>query len=327
MVTFVGVPEAPDPASIYTGEQVILVKTDNSTFPNGDPWKCITCGIPAANTLGRTHLLDYPQAFNDGKRILAGDHVIDCGKYDLASVEFTPYKTFMYPIRWESSADGEGEGGAIRELRLHPDSIHLGFSVFTTNNGRLGQGIFFSRLQFNPSPTAGLPRSPRYDLINVTRLAEPNGILPLSVEGDRIHVNRDAIAVGELRGFSGRGPEAIYIQRLTNHPEYVDPVAGSPDDNWLVIEDTRGSDRQMLMAGMRGIPPLTDLVTTSVTTATRNNGPRRFFQPFLLDRHGDRGNYFGQKINGPGRGTPESGDANDPEWNAMAEPRWSPDVR
>ena len=73
---------------------------------------------------------------------------------------------------------------------------------------------------------------------------------------------------------------------------------------------------------MRGLPPLTDLVTVSAVSSVRNNGDRRFFQPFLLDRYGDRGNYYGQQINA-GNGKPES--PSDPNWNAMADPRWSPD--
>jgi hypothetical protein len=30
----------------FTGVQLILVKTDGSTFSNGDAWKCLTCGVP-----------------------------------------------------------------------------------------------------------------------------------------------------------------------------------------------------------------------------------------------------------------------------------------
>jgi hypothetical protein len=44
-VVFIGAPAAPDPASIYDGEQLILITTDGTNFPNGDPWKCITCGV------------------------------------------------------------------------------------------------------------------------------------------------------------------------------------------------------------------------------------------------------------------------------------------
>lgn len=45
----------------------------------------------------------------------------------------------------------------------------------------------------------------------------------------------------------------------------------------------------------------------------------------MLDFYGDRHTYFGQKINGDNYGIPGSGAINDPEWNGMADPRWSPD--
>ena len=47
--------------------------------------------------------------------------------------------------------------------------------------------------------------------------------------------------------------------------------------------DTRRSHRQMFIAGVRGIPPLTDMISVSTTTSTRNNGARRFFQPILTN--------------------------------------------
>jgi hypothetical protein len=112
---------------------------------------------------------------------------------------------------------------------------------------------------------------------------------------------------------------------LTNHPEYVDPIDVSPDDEWSVILDTRATDRHMFLSGMQGVPPVTDIVSSFITTGVRNNGPRRFFQPWILDKYGDRGDYYGQKVNGPGNGVPGSGDIDDPEWNAMADPKWSPD--
>src|SRR5947209_5833013 len=39
--TYAGAPSAPNPASIYSGPQVLLIKTDGGTFPNGDAWKCL----------------------------------------------------------------------------------------------------------------------------------------------------------------------------------------------------------------------------------------------------------------------------------------------
>ncbi|KAM0327929.1 hypothetical protein ACHAQA_005328 [Verticillium albo-atrum] len=349
MVTFTGAPASPDPASIYDGEQIILVKTDGETFPNGDAWKCITCGIPPEHRVGMTHMLDYPQSFDDGKRVLAGDNVITCGELDLVSPECNWNNTFVHPIRWETTAEGstnDTKGGAMRELRIHPDNVHIGFSSFYQENGQLGQHAYFGRLVFNPEPDIGLPRAPRYDVHNVTKMFNPDAIAPITVEGGELFINPEAITVGELRGFTGRGHEAVYvgspresantdvfsvhlqtgnIKRLTSHPEYVDPIDVSADDEWLVILDTRATDRHMFLSGMQGVPPVSDIVTSFITTGVRNNGPRRFFQPWILDKHGDRGDYYGQKVNGPGNGVPGSGDVDDPEWNAMADPKWSPD--
>jgi hypothetical protein len=346
LVTFTGAPLSPDPASVYNGSQIIAVKTDGKEFPSGSPWKCLTCGLAEENTRGATPTYNYPQAFGDGKRILFGTNILDCGEHKLVDAACTPERTHIYPIRWNTSPDRTGEGGAIRELRLHPDDVHLGFSVFTTTGPKIGQYAYLGRLWFNAKPTAGTPLVPRYDVVKVTRLFNPESDQPIETHGDAIVINREAIDVGEFRGFSGRGTEATYVgypaessnidvfavhlqtgkvRRLTSHPGYCDPMAVSPDDQWIAIEDTRGTDRQMWLSGMRQIPPITDLISTSVTSATRNNGQRRFFRPYLLDRYGDRGDYFGQKINGQGEGVPGSGDYNDPEWNAMADPRWSPD--
>ena len=344
LVTFTGAPPSPDPASVYNGSQIIAVRTDGKSFPSGSPWKCLTCGLAEESTRGTAPTYNYPQAFGDGKRILFGTNILDCGEQELVDAACTPERTHIYPIRWNTSPEGTGEGGAIRELRLHPDDIHLGFSVFTTVGQKIGQYAYLARLEFNEKPTAGIPLVPRYDLVKVTRLFDPKSARPIETHGDTITVNREAIDVGEFRGFSGRGTEATYVgypaessnidvfavhlqtgkvRRLTSHPEYCDPMAVSPDDQWIAIEDTRGTDRQMWLSGMRHIPPITDIISTSVTSSTRNNGQRRFFRPYLLDRYGDRGNYFGQKINGEGEGVPGSGDYNDPEWNAMADPRWS----
>ncbi|OBT67873.1 hypothetical protein VE03_02552 [Pseudogymnoascus sp. 23342-1-I1] len=344
-IIFTGAPAAPDPRSIYTGLQLIIVKADNTTFPNGDPWKCITCGVPAANQVGRVDLMDYPQAFSDGKRALAGPQIIDCGPFQLSSAKCTPKVTHIYPIRWNTSPTGDGAGGSIRELRLHPDNNHLGFnSLLIGSEGGVSQTAYIGRLVFSKSPTTGKPLSSRYDLSNVTALVDPQGSAQIYVEGSELKMNQSAISIGELRGFSGSGQEVTYlgaptescnidvyaihlitgkIRRLTAHPEYVDPVDISPDDAWTVVMDTRGTGRQMWLSGMGGIPPIVDMIVTAATSSTRNNGERRFFQPWLIDRYGDRGQYYGQRINAAGDGSP--GSVNDPEWNGRADPKWSPD--
>ncbi|RDW79288.1 TolB family protein [Aspergillus mulundensis] len=340
-VTFAGAPDVPQPGSAYSGVQLIVIKTDGRKFPNGDAWKCITCGIPTARRNGSTELLEYPQAFRDGRRVLAGNNIVDCGGAVLSSPKCVPERAHIYPIYWTNTVNGSGPGGAIRENRIHPDNVHMGFSSFTSTGGVLGQFAYFGRLVFNPFPVTGEPRVPRYELHNVTRLYDPAALQPFSVHGGKLTINPEALSVGELRGFSGSGDEIIYVganrescntdifaanidtghvRRITQHPGYADPIDVSPDNKWSVILDTRSTNRTMFMAAMRGIPPLTDLVSSTASVSIRNNGQRRFFQPWLLDSTGDRGEYLGQQLNAHETG---SESVNDPEWNAQADPRWS----
>ncbi|KAL5042596.1 hypothetical protein BDW71DRAFT_216905 [Aspergillus fruticulosus] len=304
-IEFIGAPAPPDQASIYSGEQLILVRTDGTTFSNGDPWKSLTCGVPESNALSIDPQRDYPHVARSGKKALWGHNIVDCGGFLLSSDECSPASTFIYPIFWPMTPDGSGPGG----------------SSFTTNGG---QNAFFGRLEFNPSPSTGAVLAPRYDLIDVNLLHDPVGpsILAINEKGE-LELHYDDISVGELRGFSGAGDEILYIgstieannfdilavhvttgrvRRLTSHPEYADPVAFSLDNKRFVVMDTRGSERQMWLSGMRGIPPLIDLVTASAAASTRNNHRRRFFQPILIDRYCDRGDYFGQRVNEHGTG-------------------------
>ncbi|KAI9162776.1 saponin hydrolase precursor [Paramyrothecium foliicola] len=340
-VEFVGAPATPDPASVYLGEQLILVKADGTNFSNGDPWKCLSCGVPAQNAVSLDPQRDYPHAFRNMDKVLWGHNILECSGKPLASDDCTPDLTFIYPIRWNTAADGSGRGGSPRELRLHPDDVHLGWSSFTD---RGGQNAYFGRLEFDPSPTGGEPLAPRYELVDVNLLVDPSRNDPITTDGGDLLIHEDVITVGELRGFSGAGEEILYIgystestnidvfavhvitgavRRLTSHPEYVDPLAFSHDNEWFVAMDTRGSDRQMWMSGMRWVPPVIDLVAVTAASSTRNNGPRRFFQPILIDRYGDRGDYFGQTINTAGDGS--NGSVNDPNWNGRADPAFSPD--
>ncbi len=352
VLTFAGAPAAPNPGSVYTGNQLILVKTNGTTFPNGSAWKCVTCGVPAANAAGRSEAMDYPQPFADGRRVLVGTNIVDCSPHQLDDPACTPAATHIYPIRFNATADGSGKGGFIRELRLNPDQVHLGFNAIKFDKDGVGQFGYLARLSFDAAPTTGLPLAPRYDLTKVTRLYDPApDKQPLYADPQhpgRLVLNNAAQSVGELRGFTKDGKEVTYIgspdessnidvfaanlttgkvRRLTSNPEYTDPIDISPDDNWTIAMDTRGSGRQLFLAAMRGVPPLTDLVTTAAVSSVRNNGDRRFFQPILIDRYGDRGSYQGQQINAcahPGD-ISKPGSLCDPNWNGRADPRWSPD--
>jgi hypothetical protein len=206
------------------------VKSDGTTFPNGDPWKCITCGVPEENRRGMHEGFDYPQPFNDGKRILAGRNIIDCSPHRLTDERCTAAATHIYPIYWQDTADGSGPGGSMRELRLHPDQVHLGWnklalgaagvvlggedpssSLDPSSPGQfliLDQFGYFGRLVFNADPTSGTPLAPRYELVEVSALISP-GFNGLFVEVDPEDPTQlrytQAGAVGEFRGFTKDG--------------------------------------------------------------------------------------------------------------------------
>ncbi|KAJ5335194.1 hypothetical protein N7452_007597 [Penicillium brevicompactum] len=336
-VEFVGAPAAPSPGSIYTGTQLIMIKVDGTSFSNGDPWKCLSCGVSPENARSLDPSRDYPHVARNYQQVLWGHNILECGNVPLNSDLCTPNKTHIYPIYWPA---GTNTSASPREMRMHPDDVHMGWSSFTTG----GEYSYYGRVQFNPKPNSGKLRVPRYDLVDVNLLVQPNGTAPITVHGSELKIHDEAITIGELRGFSGAGDEIIYIgstreannidlfavhlttgvvRRLTSHPEYADPIAFSHDNQWFVTMDTRGSDRQMWMSGVRHIPPIIDLVAVTAASSTRNNGARRFFQPILIDRYGDRGDYFGQQVNGEGDGS--NGSANDPDWNGKADPAFSPD--
>jgi hypothetical protein len=343
-VVFAGAPAG----SPYSGDQVIAVKTaSGARFSNGDAWKCLTCGIPAANQAGRSAAVDHPQPFHDGKRLLVGANILDCGPHVVTADSCTPSATHIYPIRWNVTADGSGAGGSMRELRLSPDDTTLGWSRITIGPLGINQYAFVGHLKFNPAPTTGTPLAPRYELESVTRLFNPaTTAAPLRADPNRpgeLLFNPRVPGAGELRGFSSDGREAFGISnpaeanhvdlfatdlatgrvRRMTRTEYTDPAKTSPDDRWLVDLDVHASGRSMWVGGMDGLPALNDVLTIVFVSQSRNNGNRRFFQPMLVDRWGQRGGYVGQQINGGGRTS--SGGISDPNWNARADPTWSPD--
>ncbi|KAL1893484.1 hypothetical protein Sste5346_006312 [Sporothrix stenoceras] len=338
-VEFVGAPAAPDPAHIYSGQQLFIIKTDGTTFSNGDTWKCLTCGVPAENQVGATALDAYPQTFMDGTRAMAGTNIVDCGSYQLYSDDCTPDKVYIYPIRLSDTSNDNytGTGASIRELRLHPDQVHLGFDTFVFSGPSIGEFSFYGRLQFNETGS-------RYDVVNASVLISTSAQSVITVNGSEVVFDPEGIAVGELRGFTGDGSEILYVgnpvescnidifaigittgkvRRVTEHPGYADPISYSYDNNWFIVLDTRGTDRMEFLSALRTVPPVTDLLTVAAVASVRNNGVRRFFRPWLLDHDGDRGLYFGQQLNGNNNTAP--GDTNDPYWNSGADPRWSPD--
>jgi hypothetical protein len=90
----------------------------------------------------------------------------------------------------------------------------------------------------------------------------------------------------------------------------------------MAIADSRGNDRLMFAAGLRGIPPIIDLLTAPSVASMARNGTRGFLGLVLLDTAGDRADYRGQSLTSA-PSTP--GGAGDPDWNLTGDPQWSPD--
>lgn len=318
---FAGAPDAPDPASIYQGGQLLLVKTDGTTFPNGDGWKCVTCGVPAANKVGINNPDDntYPEAFADGKRVKVGSNILDCGPYDVTDASCTPDDIHIYPIK--SPFPLGLAGGIMRELRLHPDNVHLGWNQLFLSNDFTGASQFgvFGRLVFNPTPSSG---APGYELTNVSFLLNPElgksgRFIGLNNAGELV-VNKPMGVIGEFRGFTPDGKHTLGIGtedsfnydifatslesgkswRLSRDPAYTDPVNISPDGKSMVIMDGRvtaetgypganpaGSDGRLYFASAGiGVPPLIDLAITEAIAGIYTNSSRgSFLQPYLIN--------------------------------------------
>ena len=296
-ILYAGAPAEPDPASIYRGPQLILVKTDGTTFANGEGWRCLTVGIPAANRVGvDLNDLSYPEAFRDEQRVKIGNNILDCSPFKVTDEECTPEDIHIYPIA--SPFPPMPAGGMMRETRLHPDEVHLGWNQLFIAGAAATQFGAFGRLRFVPSPESG---PPRYELTDVSFLLSDD----LSKSGRFISVekpgelsfDRPAGVIGEFRGFTSDGSAALGMgtqdsfnydifatdlqtgesRRLTRDPAYTDPATMSPDDRSIVIMDGRvdnrtgypdgnppGSDGRLYFASaLPGVPPLIDQAITS----------------------------------------------------------------
>ncbi|MEU6375841.1 hypothetical protein [Streptomyces sp. NPDC046909] len=330
-LTYAGAPES-GPASIYRGEQIAVVRTDGSTFPNGEAWKCITCGASYGSEIA-TDQFDYPPAneLPDRRRVLVGNGILECGvdgtKYAVTDPRCTPARTRITPIYWndrplfETRPNGMNNG---REWRLSPDGVHMTWNVVDFQ--ALTAIPYVGRLEYDQ-------QNQRYHLTKVSALVNPDpAFQPLVVEpNNQLRLNQAGM-VGEPRGWTADGRATLGIQSLnadsmdawatdlatgaskplTRQAHYTDPMAMSPNGRWLLAEEVNGSGRLDFLSGMPGIPPLTAQAGTAPYVAgIRNEGNRRYFSPWLVNPATGRG----FQINA----------GSDPDWNAAADPAWLAD--
>lgn len=350
-VTYAGAPTTGS-SSVYTGEQVLLISTDGTRFPDGDFWKCLTCGVPFGSDVLRGKILaggrgthssyQYPppHALPGDTRALVGNGILECGRsgmaYKLADPRCTAQDTRIYPVYWGRLPLGAplGRGRMTpwgrmtngREWRLNPDGVHLGWNEFAAVRGNLEEFAFVGRLTLDRARE-------RYVLTHVTLLFNgkpqyrPYRVAP----GNRLTFNPVGF-VGEFRGWSSDGRSVLGIQcfesdsvdawatslatgrshPLTDHAEYTDPMFMSPDGKWLIAEEVMGTGRMDFLSGMQGIPPITDQLSTTGYVAGLRNNGNRRF--------------FLPWLVEPSRGRSEQINAGAaPDWNAAADPVWLAD--
>ncbi|MFJ9180556.1 hypothetical protein [Streptomyces sp. NPDC102360] len=330
-ITYAGAPDS-GPASKYSGNQVLVVRTDGTTFPNGEAYKCLTCGVSYGSDIDTSQLV-YPPAneLPDRKRVLVGNGILECGpegaEYAVTDPRCTPANTRIKPIYWNDKPLFQRDENGVnngREWRLSPDGQHLLFNVVDFRV--LSIVPYVGRIAYDHEKG-------RYHLTKVSALTNPStAFAPMVVEGgNRLRFNHAGM-VGEPRGWSADGRATLGIQSLnsdsmdawatdlatgaskpiTRNAHYTDPMQMSPNGKWLLAEEVNGSGRLDFISGMPGIPPLTAQAgTTPYVSGIRNNGNRRFFSPWLVDPKTGRG----FQINA----------GSDPNWNAAADPAWLAD--
>ena len=128
----------------------------------------------------------------------------------------------VYPIRFNTTADGSGKGGFIRELRLNPDKVHLGFNAIKFDKDGVGQFGYFGAAEHSmqrPRPACRLSpiRPHQGDSAVRPRAGQAAPVCRSASIRAELVLNPAAQSVGELRGFSKDGKEVTYI--------------GSPDES------------------------------------------------------------------------------------------------
>lgn len=299
--------------------------------PDGSGFQCLTCNLPEPVGVMR------PSPFADGRRVLIQANETDEGQHDGAILECEPSllectTAVLVPIRAP-----ETPGSTVfqnREYRLGPDDVHV---LWNQVRADIGLSVVMGALVRRG--TDGNETDPlRYDidgarmLVGADFVTQQDGVLSLPSRVTNLSQNIEG------RGFAEGGRSVLYVStedsmnydlfkidlatgdvtRITRDIEYEDPIEASPDGKWYVVMSTRGVSPPRLSSFAQIVrPPLADRGMGLPAAYNRNHTVtrRRYLQPWLLDEHGDRGDYRGQQLN----------EGVEAEYNGRADPSWHPD--
>ncbi len=116
LIQFVGAQQLRTRPAYLPALQIIIVKTDDSTFANGERWKCIGCGLPAENAVGRHAGARLSPGIHGRQAVTCRTNVIDCSRYSQrARCLGQPFPSPSFGGL--TAADNSSNGGSIRRLR------------------------------------------------------------------------------------------------------------------------------------------------------------------------------------------------------------------
>ncbi len=290
-----------------TGYDAVQIAT---IAPDGTDFRCLTCPLAAP---GDPPLLK-PIPFPDGTRVmLRVGNQSPISAADHAVLECTPsvldcQTAVLVPIVVPAAADPNVTQDQ-REFRVARDGVHVGFSQVRRDPAG-GEALIaivgiLERLADHYEVADPRVVSPIGELKQFGN--DDQSVYVLSIEGSPPSVaNADTMRVALADGA---------VSRLTRYPDYDEPVEFSLDDDWYVVGSGRGSG---LVATVAQVPrsPMVNRYLSRVTAHFFVTMQAPLLEPWLIDRHGDRGDYIGQALR-PG-GIAEG-------WDARPIFNWHPD--
>jgi hypothetical protein len=261
-----------------------------SIAPDGGDFRCLTCPVAGPGDPP----LNKPIVFPDGKRVMlrvgtqsvvaAADHaVLECTP-SVVDCQTAAVLPIVVPFPDDPAVIQDQ-----REFKIAPDNLHVGFTqVRRDTSGTSGLvGIVGVLERFADHYEVGDPRvvAPIGELKGFSN--DGQAVYAISVDGSPLSVaNSETVRVSLVDGS---------VSPLTRHPDYDEPVTFSADDEWVVVGTGRGAG---LVATVSQVPR-SPLVNVPLVTVTKNfflTSLPPLIEPWIVDRHGERGDYVGQAL-------------------------------
>jgi hypothetical protein len=327
---------APDVA----GTELASVRSDGSDF------RCLTCAHPRAANLEPVQLL------RDGRRVLVAGpnsanpkwNILECtpSLHDCAGAILVPIELPANPDPTTSILQYRVPWISLDDAWLIWSEVRLrGPAGMLSAMGRLERQadryvVADARVISPPLQSLALGTDPtRWQLVS-----QPNEAKYGALRGGRDWIEAGTPSAGQYDDVTidlATGE----VRRLTRDPDHDEGLRYTPDEEWFVVQSTRG-DNRIGFLGLLPRPPYIDWIAFSlhfvaiagqpgdgVSPGGNRNERDCYADPWLVDRWFERGDYLGQPISKPADGWESiSGNATGFGWSpdgttvAHIEARW-----